>query len=487
MANAQGVSRYFSCFVSYGQPDLEFAKRLVADLEANGVLCWCYNKDATPGARTQKEIGQKRREAEKVIALCSVRSLIQEGVLSEIDDQIREDPDKLIPVSLDDVWQHRGFRVIWSTRDLKPLLQERNYADFSDESAYQTSLAKLLAALERSSSVDQQPAQTTLLGVDDAGKPGGPTCAIPAADGKVLERRVAGIARLLKRRAEAKDLSFAPQILDELASVLILKYDLLPSGELDEPQIYLKLIRFLNTSPEPLKALLLRDLRHQGRKIDSLQSFFEDCSRTINTKDRSPHAVDLVQDRLSRLYTLVEAIVTDETDEKAAEAKVQIALAPQENDTIEYKSTLRYNLVTKQIDKQMEFEVIKAISGLANHEGGTLYIGVGDRGEILGTEPDLSTFKGPNREDLFRRHFDQLVDKSFGKANYQMVEVEWAEPEGKKLFVAKIKKGRTPTFVRMDDDGDFYVRRGARTLKLGPQRFLEYYKARWPAEPPAAS
>ncbi len=486
MVGTQGDRRYFSCFISYGQPDLELAKRLVADLMEKGVPCWFYDKNAMPGARTQQEIVQNRREAEKVITLCSVRSLIREGVLSEIDDQIREDPDKLIPISLDDVWQHRGFRVMWNSRDLKPLLQERNYADFSDESAYQTSFAKLLAALERSS-VDRQSTSFSEEGDDDDGGPGAPIVAGPPADLMTLKLRVAGVASLLRLRGEAKDLSFAAQILDELASVLILKYRLLPKEELDKPRIYLKLIRFLNTSPQLSMTELRHELTRQRWTISELQAFLESCGSVINRKDRSPDEIRLVENRLSRLYTLVEAIVTDETDEKAAEAKVQLALFSHEDDRMEFKSSLRFNLITNQVDKQMEFEIIRAISGLANHQGGTLYIGVDDRGGILGTEPDLCTFKGINRLDQFRRHFDQLVTKSFGVANYQIVDPEWVAVDGKKLFVVKVRKGNVPIFVRMGDDGDFYLRRGARTLKLGAQQFFEYYKARWAAELPAFS
>jgi len=473
-----GAQRAFwSCFVCYGEPDVQFAKKLVADLEAQGVDCWLYIKDSTVGARTQEEIGQKRREKEKVIVLCSYRSLIQDGVLSEIDDQIREDPSKLMPVSLDHVWQHEGFLIMRAKRDLKPFLQERNYADFSEESTYDASLSKLMTALARDREFAGAGEQDRMI----AGKSSPPRS-------KVLQRRVAGIASLLQARGEAKGFLFAPQILHELASVLALKYALLPSDELDEPGVHLKLIELMHR-PEFLQTTLPPDLQDQGWSATKLLSFFEEAGDAVRRNDTRRADVDRVQLRLSQLYTLVEALVAEETDERAAEAKVQIALAPQESDSIEYKSSLRYNLATKQSDPKLEFEVIKAIAGLANHQGGRLYIGVSDKGDILGLEPDLSTFTGPNRnrEDVFRRHFDELVTNYFGLANYQIVEPEWlerpewVEPEGRKVFVVKVKAGSTPTFVKNREDGEFYVRRGARTMQLLPERFLEYYKVRWPS------
>jgi hypothetical protein len=141
--------RYCSAFVSCGQPDEAFASRLVMDLRSRGVSCWLYGLDYTPGERIWREIGLRRREAEKMIVLCSAESLIREGVLKEIEEQIDEDPDKIIPISLDDLWMEKGFRVMRGERDLKPFLLERNYADFSDNSQYESSLNRLLEGLER--------------------------------------------------------------------------------------------------------------------------------------------------------------------------------------------------------------------------------------------------------------------------------------------------------------------------------------------------
>jgi len=141
--------RYFSCFVTYGDPDRAFAERLVRDLRAKGVSAWLYSYDYTPGARTWKEIGKARRKAEKMIVLCSARSLIRDGVLKEIEEQIDENPDKILPISLDNLWQENGFLVRRAQRDLKPFLLERNYADFADEPAYEKSLQGLLRGIRK--------------------------------------------------------------------------------------------------------------------------------------------------------------------------------------------------------------------------------------------------------------------------------------------------------------------------------------------------
>jgi len=138
--------KYHSSFVCYGKPDEEFAEKLVNELRAQGVPCWLYKMDKTPGERTWKEIGQKRREADKMIVLCSSKSLKRRGVLKEIEEQVDEDPEKIVPVSLDDIWKEKGSKVQRGDRDLKPYLLERNYADFA-KLPFEQALQELLKGL----------------------------------------------------------------------------------------------------------------------------------------------------------------------------------------------------------------------------------------------------------------------------------------------------------------------------------------------------
>ena len=140
---------YYTCFISYGEPNRQFAERLNHDLVARGVSCWQFSMDATPGATTWREITKTRRGVEKMIVLCSAQSLIRHSLLNEIEDQIDEDPDKIVPVSLDNDWKDDGFHVARDGRDLKAFLLDRNYAEFVDPSNYKASLESLLKGLVR--------------------------------------------------------------------------------------------------------------------------------------------------------------------------------------------------------------------------------------------------------------------------------------------------------------------------------------------------
>lgn len=89
----EGIT-YCNCFVCYGEPDTSFAEKLVQDLRAEEIGCWIYSMDSTPGEKIWKEITRKRREADKMIVLCSVKSLIRDGVKKEIEEQMDEDPER---------------------------------------------------------------------------------------------------------------------------------------------------------------------------------------------------------------------------------------------------------------------------------------------------------------------------------------------------------------------------------------------------------
>ena len=105
--------------------------------------------DFTPGKRTWKEIIDNRRISHKFLVICSTASLSRDGVLKEIEQQIDENPDKIIPVSKDLGWMEPTFIIKRGTADLKPFLRERNYADFANK-PFNEALQRLTKAIKQS-------------------------------------------------------------------------------------------------------------------------------------------------------------------------------------------------------------------------------------------------------------------------------------------------------------------------------------------------
>jgi len=142
--------KYYSCFISYGEPDRAFAEKLVTDLRERGVSCWMFSLDAIPGKPLEVEIEERLKQADKMVVTCSARSLVREAVLKELRKQLYvKHPDDIVPISLDHSWTKDDFPVEWEKQNLKPFLTRQIYADFSDPSIYKESLDKLLKGLKR--------------------------------------------------------------------------------------------------------------------------------------------------------------------------------------------------------------------------------------------------------------------------------------------------------------------------------------------------
>lgn len=83
--------RYYTCFISYGTPDDEFASRLCEDLTQKKVRCWKYSESALIGRGVWANIERGISSYDKVIVICSKDSLNRAGVLNEIERALQKE------------------------------------------------------------------------------------------------------------------------------------------------------------------------------------------------------------------------------------------------------------------------------------------------------------------------------------------------------------------------------------------------------------
>jgi len=155
-----------------------------------------------------------------------------------------------------------------------------------------------------------------------------------------------------------------------------------------------------------------------------------------------------------------------------------------ESKFIEFKSTLRYCLKTMKPEKYIEFSTIKNIAAFLNTEGGTLFIGVDDKGEIVGLEStDFMTFNSDNKVDELLKHFDNLIAKYFGNENNANISIVLKTFEDKTIAVLDIKPNIIgPTILKNKDKinkEEFYIRRNASAISLSMGEFFIYSKKKW--------
>ncbi|MBL8862892.1 MAG: putative DNA binding domain-containing protein [Planctomycetes bacterium] len=151
-----------------------------------------------------------------------------------------------------------------------------------------------------------------------------------------------------------------------------------------------------------------------------------------------------------------------------------------ESKTLEFKSTLRWNLKEdRQDDKGVSHAVLKTVAAFLNTEGGDLLIGVADDGSIVGVEPDQL-----ENDDKFMRHLAQIVRNGLGDRAGTCIDPKTQIVQGKTVCVVSCQRSPEPVFLRwkgMDavSEGDFFVRSGPGTVKLPPESAREYIRTRF--------
>ena len=151
-----------------------------------------------------------------------------------------------------------------------------------------------------------------------------------------------------------------------------------------------------------------------------------------------------------------------------------------ESKTVEFKSTLRWNIKQIKTDKIIEHSVMKTINAFLNCEGGMLFIGLDDDGNLLGLGSDFDSFSGHNKKDEFQKHFDNLIKNGFGNSIHRAIKFTFEEIDGICLALVNIaKKYPEPTFLKHENDEKFYIRATASTHELKGRELANYIKEHW--------
>ena len=147
-----------------------------------------------------------------------------------------------------------------------------------------------------------------------------------------------------------------------------------------------------------------------------------------------------------------------------------------ENETTEYKSTLRVNLHTGQKDGRIEAAVLKTLAGFLNREGGTLYIGVSDDGTPIGIEADK--FKS---EDKMSLHLINLVKSRMDPVAIVNVNmrISFESHQDNRIMKVICDPSPAPIYVKDGQTEHFFVRMGPSTNELLVSQIPEFIKHRF--------
>ena len=221
-----------------------------------------------------------------------------------------------------------------------------------------------------------------------------------------------------------------------------------------------------------------------------------DASARVNTRENvrltfDPKVEDKIQEIVETNFDLYKRITDDPDFGRALKnylfddyirrhRRAEELLKLQESKTLEFKSSLRWNLQEdRKDDKHVTHAALKTIAAFLNTEGGDLLIGVADDRTVLGIDHDrLET------DDKFMRHLAQAVRNGLGDRAGTCIDPKTQIVDGKTVCLVSCQRSPEPVYLRWKgiektDDGVLYVRTGPGTVRLGQEDAEKYVATRF--------
>lgn len=150
-----------------------------------------------------------------------------------------------------------------------------------------------------------------------------------------------------------------------------------------------------------------------------------------------------------------------------------LSIGAQESTTVEFKTSLFYKAGSSEVDDAQMDVITKTIASMMNMTGGSLYIGVNDRGQAsksikdefqyLNMNPPYTNNVYPRNLDGYKRFILDWVSKNLG--NFATTLISFEIVQYLDLFVCRIdiKKSKVPVWFKHDA---LFVRADASSRQL---------------------
>jgi ATP-dependent Lon protease len=158
---------------------------------------------------------------------------------------------------------------------------------------------------------------------------------------------------------------------------------------------------------------------------------------------------------------------------------LEALIAGHENERVEFKSSLQWDMRREKKATWLRDEVVATICAFLNTSGGTLLIGVSDEGDVLGLQPDFKLMNGKTlqkQKDNFALLISNLINDHLGVLFSRDVKLKFEEIQSKTIAVIRVRPGPEAAFVK---NKEFYVRSGNQSRKLETADAVRYIGRRW--------
>jgi hypothetical protein len=151
--------QFYSCFISYSHQDEDFAKRVRARLQEEGLRVWFAPEDMQGGRKLLEQVEEAIRLHDKLLLVLSARSMASNWVKSEVSRarkrELKEGKRVLFPIRLVDLESINDWEFFDSTTGIDYAQEIRSYfiPDFSgwkDHDSFEAAFKRLLSDLRAS-------------------------------------------------------------------------------------------------------------------------------------------------------------------------------------------------------------------------------------------------------------------------------------------------------------------------------------------------
>jgi hypothetical protein len=209
---------------------------------------------------------------------------------------------------------------------------------------------------------------------------------------------------------------------------------------------------------------------------DSTTDELADLKQMLESKEseilclKSQHA-EMERFYKDRIQVIEEQIATNDLAARISHG---------ETASLEFKSTLRWHLHKKAVDKVIENEVLGTVVAFCNTKGGEILIGVADDGTILGLDSDHF----PNT-DKFLLHLRNLLAARIIPSILHFVEYEIVNVHGTSICRIECSSSTKDVWLKPDKQSQeqFFIRSGPSSTQLMPRQAVDYIRDHFQGSP----
>jgi hypothetical protein len=211
----------------------------------------------------------------------------------------------------------------------------------------------------------------------------------------------------------------------------------------------------------------------------------EDINKALNT-----HFIDLegfgiesddyevfLKERAKLIFAELKSRIELSHTEPPNEENEEIILGG-ENELVEFKATLRYDIRNNVVNTKLEYVIAKTIAAFLNANGGSLLIGVDDNQNITGLDKDISTLRKQNI-DGFELHLIEVIKKYIGSEYSSHIKLSFSKHDDLDVCSVKVSKSGKPVFIKNEGIEQFFVRMGCSSQPMSRVEQSIYEREHW--------